>query len=1004
MQVKRLNKAHNGSRYQWLWSLILATALTGIVFLWQLLFGTQNVFGYLLTGTHFSLKWGVAAGLTYGLRIAGIAAWLWALDVFAHRQVMWARSLKIWFEVVALGVGLSFIGLAFNAQFWHQTWYNAVFLLTRNAMPMVSGLIVFTLVQPWLIKIAKDQRFSVILFGLMTLGIVFPTDPFKFGGGASFTGILMLGCLALASAQRPQWFTWRAGFALVVGVLSIVFMAWAQASRQMGMAQALRFVGSLSPLTVIPAIYLTQWVKRLAGSDHQLIGRLQHWVLLASLLATGSVFSHLINTSMAWFKANLHVGPLWLIAVAGFWTVLSGGITWGLNAWLQHLKLWTLLDRYWSITSWQALKLWATNPKALIRRIWSEYWRPLVVFVVLYAVQAISTLLMSESWRMTELITHKTDSIFSTVLLSYNFKILGGALLLGAAYWIIEGLTNRYWVSLLSVSGLALFFAVASRLKILSRATPILPSDMAELGSIKEIISLVNPIVVVGIVIALILVIAAIVWLEWHSRSVGQGVLTRGVKIVLGLSLLLGLGSLNRSYSFAANVLEAFGIYTQGNPNMLLFSQTNGPILTFVSQLDVKVMAEPKGYSKATIQKIVTKYQKQADHLNQTRTTEAKKLTVLFNLSESFAEPTRIPGVKLNQTPTPYINQLKKTTTSGLMLSAGYGGGTANMEYESLSGMSMGLLATGAVIPNNQIVPSENTAVNFGDQFSYASAIHPYTGTYYNRISVYKKYGFNKFAYLGSQYPIIDQKKLGTSPYLSDTTAYANALKQITSRKGGQLINLITMQNHMPYNADVYTDHDFKVSGRMSKSEKAEIEHYTQGLAYTDAAVKVFKKQLDRLNKPVIWVFYGDHLPGIYNVGTSVAKYSTDYFIYANKYAREHGANTQLTHSKYVGTNDFIAMAMQTGNAKVDAYSAMLTEIQQKLPTLWQCLDAADIGGKDQTGLHFVTQAGKVINSSDLTAKQATLLHDYQLIQYDLVAGNQYSLQAHMTTTVKKAK
>lgn len=993
-----------GRKYQRLLSWFITMILVSGFFVWQLTFGTQNNWGYLNTGTHFSLKWLIAVLITYGMRMFGGVGMLWGMTYFTQRLLTFADTLKVWVEVVVMGISVSFVSLALNAQFWHKTWYDAIFLLTRNAMPMVTGLIIFTMIQPWVQKVARDRRFAFLVLGLLTLDLVFPTDVLKLGNGTSFLGVVLLGCLALIMSQRSDWLSWRTLILPVIGVISIAVMAWAQATRQMQMSDALRFVTVLSPLTVLPAAWVTQHLNRWTGKalSHSALSR--HWMLVAMLLATGSVFSHVLGSLVALLKAHVHNGLLWVMVGTILLLVASLVVAVGLRWWLHRQKLWQRLEQYWSSNIWQISQQVVSEPQAIIKRVWLEYWRPITAFLTFYVVQAISILLMSESLQMKELITHKTDSIFSTILLSYNFKILGGALLLGAAYWIIQGLTNRYWLSLLSVSAFALFFAVASRLKILSRATPILPSDMAELGSIKEIMSLVNPVVIAGIVIGVLVILGTMVWLELHATSAKQRPLARVIKVALGLVLLGGLGSMNGGYSFTSNVLQAFGMYMEGNPNMLLYAQTNGPITTFVSQLDVKVMDEPKGYSKAEIKRVVTKYQKRATTINLTRSASAKELTVLFNLSESFADPTRIPGVKLNQDPIPYINHLKQQTTSGLMLSAGYGGGTANMEYESLSGMSMGLLATGAVIPNNQIVPSENTAVNFGDQFTYASAIHPYTGGYYNRISVYRKYGFQKFAYLGSQYPIIDQKRLGSSMYLSDTTAYANALKQIKSRQNGQLINLITMQNHMPYTSDVYKDHNFKVSGSMSQSEKVQIEHYSQGISYTDQAVKVFKKQLDRLNKPVIWVFYGDHLPGIYDIGTSVVKYSTDYFIYANKYARAHGAQTQLIHSKYVSTNDFISMALKTGNAKVDAYSALLSDIQTGLPTLWQSLDASDIVPDDQDELHFVTQAGKVVNTSKLSNHQKTLLHDYQLIQYDLVAGKQYSLQDHMTTTVKKTK
>ena len=54
--------------------------------------------------------------------------------------------------------------------------------------------------------------------------------------------------------------------------------------------------------------------------------------------------------------------------------------------------------------------------------------------------------------------------------------------------------------------------------------------------------------------------------------------------------------------------------------------------------------------------------------------------TVIMILSETFSDPTRVPGIELTEDPMPDIRSIKETTTSGLMLSPGYGGGTANIE------------------------------------------------------------------------------------------------------------------------------------------------------------------------------------------------------------------------------------------------------------------------------------------------------------------------------------
>ena len=214
-------------------------------------------------------------------------------------------------------------------------------------------------------------------------------------------------------------------------------------------------------------------------------------------------------------------------------------------------------------------------------------------------------------------------------------------------------------------------------------------------------------------------------------------------------------------------------------------------------------MNKPTNYSKSTIQHLNEKYSKIANEINKTRKNTLKNQTIVYNLSESFVDPYTFPTVKIDPkvpNPVKFIQSMAKRSTYGSMLSAGYGGGTANM------------------------------------------AVHPFIGTYYSRVEDYKRFKFNKFVYLGSKYKIIDQKKLGKSTYNSDYTTYANGLKQINSMKGGQFINLISIQNHMPYN-NWYPNNEYmgKVSGELFNTAaiREQMATYMKGVQYTDKAVNL---------------------------------------------------------------------------------------------------------------------------------------------------------------------
>ena len=426
--------------------------------------------------------------------------------------------------------------------------------------------------------------------------------------------------------------------------------------------------------------------------------------------------------------------------------------------------------------------------------------------------------------------------------------------------------------------------------------------------------------------------------------------------------------------------------------------QVNGPVLNFLNYIDLQIMDQPAtGYSASTIKQLNDKYAKVANKINKNRKNKLSDQTIVFNLSESFVDPNTFPTIKIEQSapnPVKFIESMKSRSSYGTMLSAGYGGGTANMEWETLTGLNMGLFKS-TLTPYVQIVPNYNFYPTIGMNFDYKSAIHPFIGTYYSRREDYRRFKFDKFVYTGSKYKVIDQKKLGKSGYNSDFTTYANGLQQINARKDGQFINLISIQNHMPYN-NWYPHNEYmgKISGDLfnTPAVREQMATYVKGTQYTDKAVKQFIGQIDKIKKPITLVFYGDHYPSIisqsYTAKYPVEMHSTRYFIYSNKYAREHGAKTHLPRkaNNFVSSSDFIAMMLEQTDSKVTPYQALLTEVHKKLP-------AITINFKGDKGYELIGRKGQVIEPQYLTKEQQDLLADYETIQYDMTAGKAYGLQ-----------
>ena len=249
-----------------------------------------------------------------------------------------------------------------------------------------------------------------------------------------------------------------------------------------------------------------------------------------------------------------------------------------------------------------------------------------------------------------------------------------------------------------------LIWIIANRIKIGARNEPIMPSEMIMYQAYGSILKMVNPWLLVGA--AIVIVVACLVIWRFNRKTpfMKLSIKARGFYIILTILVYGSALFWNHQGSPIQTVVQGMGV--ESYPfNQLSGARVNGPIIQFMSNVDIKVMDQPTGYSKATMSRLAKKYQLTAKQINQHRQNNLSDQTIILNLSESFATPNRVPGVHLKNDPIPYINSLKKKTTSGLMISSGYGGGTANMEYMSLTGLTLANFTPTLATPFTQLVP-----------------------------------------------------------------------------------------------------------------------------------------------------------------------------------------------------------------------------------------------------------------------------------------------------------
>jgi len=279
----------------------------------------------------------------------------------------------------------------------------------------------------------------------------------------------------------------------------------------------------------------------------------------------------------------------------------------------------------------------------------------------------------------------------------------------------------------------------------------------------------------------------------------------------------------------------------------------NGMVLSFLRNFKNAVISKPSGYSEKNV--LAALNEKGIDESDTPKSVENPN--IIFVMSEAFWDPTIIDTISFSSDPIPTFHKIQKEHTSGWLLSPEFGGLTANVEFEVLTGNSMSFLPTGSV-PYQQFIkgPLLSLAGILKAQGYASVAVHSYLGWFWNRNSVYQNMGFEKFI---SSENMKNPKYKGL--YISDNEVTKEIINQIKGNKNPVFIYAITMQNHGPYDKKRYKENEIKVTGDVSENTKSMLETYAQGISDADKSLKTLVEDIYSSEEPTMVVFFGDHLP-----------------------------------------------------------------------------------------------------------------------------------------------
>jgi phosphoglycerol transferase MdoB-like AlkP superfamily enzyme len=432
-------------------------------------------------------------------------------------------------------------------------------------------------------------------------------------------------------------------------------------------------------------------------------------------------------------------------------------------------------------------------------------------------------------------------------------------------------------------------------------------------------------------------------------------------------------------------------------------TQSNGFVLNFTLALRYSSVQKPEGYSSEAITQlaesdigkgedvtlysapyIASQYEEATwdedttpDQLLTVSTDETgtQPTNIICIMDESFADMAIFDTLELSGDTIPFYHSLKENTIKGWMYSPVTGAGTANVEYEFLTGNSVAFLPDETTAYQLYVKQDMPSLFSWAKSLGFSTtAMHPYYSSGWNRVQVYHDFGVDVQLY-NTDFTMPTYVR----GYISDESDFEK-IKSITEAANGEktFIFNVTMQNHGGYRQGWRNlMRNVTLTGSMYGSSDY-TEQYLNLMYETDSQLEQLLDYYSNVDEPTMIVLFGDHQGKLSSwfyeyklYGKDLDQrtleeleqmYVTPFFIWTNYDSQE--AQDVMLSANYLG-----ALAAKVSNYPTTGYMDFLLNLYEELPVV-------------QT-MGYINQEGTLTDQeSELTQKQQEMLSNYKILSY----------------------
>ncbi len=353
--------------------------------------------------------------------------------------------------------------------------------------------------------------------------------------------------------------------------------------------------------------------------------------------------------------------------------------------------------------------------------------------------------------------------------------------------------------------------------------------------------------------IALVLGVIALIMIflrseKWKNIRYVKSIAAIVIAVAVTCGATVGLLKANVIGTFFGNLNYAYRDY--GMPYCFIMTSANAGI------------SRPKGYSEEMMTSLIKeKTKKGTDTLLEQKDDSTEHPNIIVLQMESFTVAQDYANIEVDRDPTPVFNKLYKEYTSGFFTVPACGAGTANTEFEVLTGISAKFFGPGEYPYKGKLRKKtlENMAYVLKSHGYETSALHDHRALFYNRNEVYANLGFDTF----TSVEYMNNVSFTPTNWCKDEVLTDQIMEIMEGTEQRDFLHVISVEGHGAYPTEQMFKTPYTTVTCDDEELKWKYEYYLNECHEMDTFIGDLIKAIEKAEEPTVMIIYGDHIPAL---------------------------------------------------------------------------------------------------------------------------------------------